>query len=89
MRLFHSFDSNEVIRECTGLEADYDEVKGFLEKREDLSPLTDPNWVYATLKRCQGSRGKGKPWPGLGRRVEVMILPGGKGVQESMEKLSL
>lgn len=27
VRVYHEFGSNEIIRECSGLEADYDEVK--------------------------------------------------------------
>jgi hypothetical protein len=31
---------------------------------------------------------QGKPWPGLGRRVEVMTLPG-KGMEEGMKNMSI
>lgn len=142
VRLYHAFDSDEIVRECTGLEADYDEVKRHLEKPTELTPLTDPNWVYGVLQKITSKRDagttpssgaatpsstqapwataqpqstqapwaktpapgtnptpprgtpvsparpvlphssssrKGKPWPGLGRRVHVLRLPGGGG----------
>ncbi|ORX34026.1 TIP41-like family-domain-containing protein [Kockovaella imperatae] len=86
VRVYHAFGSNEVIREVSGLEADYKEVKARLIKPEDLSPLTDQNWVSETMMSLaaksvdeQGrprlrSRITGKPWPGLGRRCEVLRL---------------
>lgn len=94
VRVFHSFESNTVIREQTGLEADYDLVKSYLEKPDDLSPLTDANWVYQTLKRISdegkgGKAGKGKPWPGVGRRVEVLSLNSVDGASAGLGKLSL
>lgn len=59
-----------------------------LEKRTDLSPLTDANWVSRTMSTinsrlppaerdsgCEKGREGGKAWPGLGKRIEVMRLP--------------
>ena len=52
-----------------------------LDQPHDLSPLTNPNWVSQALTRMGESalqsceKVQGKPWPGLGRRVEVMTLP--------------
>ncbi|GMK54677.1 hypothetical protein CspeluHIS016_0112630 [Cutaneotrichosporon spelunceum] len=141
VRMYHAFDTDEVVRECTGLEAEYDAVKAHLEKPEELTPLTDPNWVYGVLQKIalrdaecdagpvaaqapwaagantptqaqatqapwvaaptprrasatatpaaratpadgatpQSSTGNDsgkKPWPGLGRRMHVLRLPG-------------
>lgn len=53
-----------------------------LDKPSDLSPLTDPNFVQRAMTHLStrpeaertSTRG-GKPWPGLGRRVEVLRLP--------------
>ncbi|BEI87889.1 uncharacterized protein CcaverHIS019_0106070 [Cutaneotrichosporon cavernicola] len=130
VRMYHAFESDEVVRECTGLEGDYDEVKKYLEKPSELAPLTDPNWVYGVLQKIAAKRDDNqadqavqtqpatqrtqapwtqttaaprassaapretsapiasrpslsnspssskKPWPGLGRRVHVLRLPG-------------
>lgn len=157
VRMYHAFDTDEVVRECTGLEAEYDEVKRYLEKPTELTPLTDPNWVYGVLQRItatrsdggaasspspaapvstqapwasatqappstqapwaaspapgttptpprgtpvspsrptmphQSSSRKGKPWPGLGRRVHVLRLPvaGLAGAQAGLRSLNL
>lgn len=115
VRLYHAFGSGEIIRETSGMEADYDQVKAvsspppplhtymstvsgpkckmadhlqMLEKRTDLSPLTDANWVSRTMSTinsrlppaerdsgCEKGREGGKAWPGLGKRIEVMRLP--------------
>ncbi|BEJ11160.1 hypothetical protein CspHIS471_0105820 [Cutaneotrichosporon sp. HIS471] len=131
VRMYHAFESDEVVRECTGLEGEYDEVKKYLEKQSELAPLTDPNWVYGVLQKIAAKRDDNqvdqaiqtqpttqgtqapwtqttaapwassaapretsapiasrpslsnspssskKPWPGLGRRVHVLRLPGG------------
>lgn len=170
VRMYHAFDTDEVVRECSGLEADYDEVKRYLEKPTELSPLTDPNWVYGVLQKIASKRRdsagaaggeeatarsaasspavlstsagstaapwatasspqstqapwakpagttptpargtpaspsrptlphssssssrRGKPWPGLGRRVHVLRLPSGglTGVQAGLRSLNL
>ncbi|KLT44176.1 TIP41-domain-containing protein [Cutaneotrichosporon oleaginosum] len=90
VRMYHAFDTDEVVRECSGLEAEYDEVKAYLEKPTELTPLTDPNWVYGVLQKiaakrdgaggaansdCTRDHASAKPWPGLGRRVHVLRLP--------------
>ncbi|ODN79446.1 hypothetical protein, variant [Cryptococcus amylolentus CBS 6039] len=104
VRLYHAFGSSEIIREVKGMEAGYGEVKRHLEKPTDLSPLTDPNWVYRIMqslsslppqrrqfihRRSSSSAGSknGKPWPGLGEKVDVLRLPQGDGVQEIEAKL--
>jgi type 2A phosphatase activator TIP41 len=53
-----------------------------LEKPSDLSPLTDANFVHRAIthlasrpKEERTSSRTGKPWPGLGKRVEVLRLP--------------
>ncbi|RSH78237.1 uncharacterized protein EHS24_002701 [Apiotrichum porosum] len=89
VRVYHEFGSNEIIRECSGLEADYDEVKL---KQTDLSPLDDANFVYQALGKITAAKAdqepstpskRGKPWPGLGRRVEVLTLPGEVSVESA------
>ncbi|CAD6575661.1 MAG: hypothetical protein CYPHOPRED_005760 [Cyphobasidiales sp. Tagirdzhanova-0007] len=47
VRIYHNFDTNEVIREVKGKEAAYSDVKKRLpqERPDDLTPLTDSNWV--------------------------------------------
>ncbi|ORY20915.1 TIP41-like family-domain-containing protein [Naematelia encephala] len=82
VRIYHAFGSGEVIREVNGMEMDYSSVKAHLEKQSDLTPLTDQNFVYQVMmanaskdSKNTSTRVTGKPWPGLGRRVEVMMLP--------------
>ena len=63
-----------------------------LDQPHDLSPLTNPNFVSQALTRMGDSalqsceKVQGKPWPGLGRRVEVMTLPHGL---EGMKDMSI
>jgi hypothetical protein len=63
-----------------------------LDQPHDLSPLTNPNFVSQALTRMGDSaqssceKVQGKPWPGLGRRVEVMSLPHGL---EGMKNMSI
>ena len=76
-----------------------------LEKPSDLSPLTNPNFVHAVMSSMQAREEQarpglehrprsnvqgGKPWPGLGRRVEVMYLDGSvDGAAGEMGKMSI
>jgi len=54
-----------------------------LDQQHDLSPLTNPNFVHQAMQSLgesamkSSSKTKGKAWPGLGKRVEVMTLPAG------------
>jgi len=111
VRIYHQFGSDEVVREVSGMEIDYEAVKAKLEKPSDLSPLTNPNFVHQTMLSLQpplsptstpsdpsrptlehrsSSRSRGKPWPGLGKKVEVMKLPRlSDGVEAGMEGLKL
>ncbi|OCF45736.1 hypothetical protein I317_00223 [Kwoniella heveanensis CBS 569] len=83
VRVYHAFGSDEVIREVSGMECTYDEVKRRLERPSDLSPLTDANWVNSVMSAITSSAtaavsdngSASKPWPGLGKRVEVLVLP--------------
>ncbi|WVF69631.1 hypothetical protein IAT40_004409 [Kwoniella sp. CBS 6097] len=88
VRVYHAFGSDEVVREVSGMECTYDDVKRRLERPSDLSPLTDANWVNSVMSSVSSSAAKpsslamrsggsesGKPWPGLGKRVEVLVLP--------------
>jgi len=65
-----------------------------LDQPQDLSPLTNPNFVAQALTRMGDTakqsceKVQGKPWPGLGRRVEVMSLPTG-GVEREMGRMSI
>lgn len=52
VRLFHAFNSNEIIKETKGRQASYLSVKAKLpaDAPTDLKPLTDINWVSGTLE---------------------------------------
>ena len=97
-RIYHSFSSNPplVIRETSGWEAPYDDVKRvcafpllscgsktdslaqFLPKKDDLTPLTDPTFIWKTLSSLPKSlaqrQGAGTKWRGLGSKVYVLKL---------------
>ncbi|KAJ7167603.1 type 2A phosphatase activator TIP41 [Mycena filopes] len=79
-RLYHSFASSPplVVRETSGWEAPYDRVKGALPRRDDLTPLTDPNFIAKVLtgmpRRAAQEEGAGTRWRGMGTRVEVAVL---------------
>jgi hypothetical protein len=80
VRMYHAFDSDEIVRECSGLEAEYDEVKAYLEKSTDLTPLTDPNWVYGVLQKIAAKRGGSSgggatPGPAAGAPAAGMASP--------------
>jgi type 2A phosphatase activator TIP41 len=68
-----------------------------LDKEQDLSPLTNPNFVHQAMQSLgeqamsPSSKTKGKAWPGLGRRLEVMRLPepGQEGVEQKMEGMTI
>nr|XP_031860691.1 uncharacterized protein CI109_003734 [Kwoniella shandongensis]KAA5527763.1 hypothetical protein CI109_003734 [Kwoniella shandongensis] len=106
VRVYHAFGSDEIVREISGMEASYEEIKRHLEKPSDLSPLTSPNWVYGVMSsindlparpdlihRSSSSSRGGKPWPGLGRRVEVLRLPrpreGVEGATDGLGKITI
>ncbi|GHJ83980.1 hypothetical protein NliqN6_0382 [Naganishia liquefaciens] len=76
-RVFHQFGSGKVIREVCGRECGYADVKARLENPDDLTPLTDPNFVTQTLASMPiaSAQPNEKPWPGLGIRTEVLVLP--------------
>ncbi|KAL7419393.1 Tap42 interacting protein [Cryptotrichosporon argae] len=84
VRLFHAFGTGEVVRETAGLEADYNRVRACLEQGDDLTPLTDQNWVYGVMGQLPPGKSKGKPWPGLGKKVEVLRLAGTAGAMEAL-----
>ncbi|KAG7097329.1 hypothetical protein E1B28_004688 [Marasmius oreades] len=79
-RLYHSFSSNPplVVRETCGWEAPYDRVKNLLPKRDDLTPLTDPNWIAKILsdlpRQISQKEGANTGWRGLGRRLQYAML---------------
>ena len=47
-------------------------------KRDDLTPLTDPNWIAKILSdmpsEISQQAGAGTKWRGLGTRTEVAVL---------------
>ncbi|THH12236.1 hypothetical protein EW145_g109 [Phellinidium pouzarii] len=79
-RIYHSFASDPplVVRESSGWEAPYDDVKRFLPRRNDLTPLTDANFIGTTLssmpKSVSQGKGAGTGWRALGTTVEVATL---------------
>ncbi|EIN10995.1 type 2A phosphatase activator TIP41 [Punctularia strigosozonata HHB-11173 SS5] len=79
-RIYHSFSSSpsRIVRETSGWEAPYDRVKRQLSRRDDLTPLTDPNWVGHVLSGMPSDasqrQGAGTGWRGLGTRTEVALL---------------
>lgn len=76
VRVYHEFGTEKIIREITGYEGSYDEVKHHLETPSDLNPLTDANFVSRILPGLAPRQSEnGKPWPGIGLRKEVLILP--------------
>ncbi|KAA1473410.1 type 2A phosphatase activator TIP41 [Dentipellis sp. KUC8613] len=82
-RMYHSFASAPplVVRQVSGWEAPYNRVKRLLPRRDDLTPLTDPNFIGKVLselpKQASQEDGAGTGWRGLGTRVEVAVLPAG------------
>ncbi|KAF8165638.1 type 2A phosphatase activator TIP41 [Crassisporium funariophilum] len=80
-RLYHSFSSNPplIVRDISGWEAPYDRVKRQLPRRDDMTPLTDPNFIGKILsempKEASQKEGAKTGWRGLGSKTEVAILP--------------
>ncbi|KAG8923616.1 hypothetical protein FRC00_006030 [Tulasnella sp. 408] len=87
-RIYHSFQPDpssvsgtpHVVRECSGWEAPYDVVKRHLPNPNDLTPLTDANFIAQVLTQLpksvsQNPRAKnGTGWRGLVTRVEICHL---------------
>ncbi|KAG8727272.1 hypothetical protein FRC12_022644 [Ceratobasidium sp. 428] len=80
-RIYHSFSGSPlVVRDVRGWEAPYKTLRQLLPNPEDLTPLTDPQWIARMLASLpesmtmdkSGKRGTG--WRGLGVRVEVLDL---------------
>ncbi|KAG8697417.1 hypothetical protein FRC08_006541 [Ceratobasidium sp. 394] len=80
-RIYHSFSGSPlVVRDIRGWEAPYKTLRQLLPNPEDLTPLTDPQWIARMLASLpesmtmdkSGKRGTG--WKGLGTRVEVLEL---------------
>jgi type 2A phosphatase activator TIP41 len=84
VRLFHRFGAPSVVRETAGWEASYEAVQACTlpPPYTDLSLLSDPGWVHQQLSAPAGRKRPAavrldagqKPWPGLGRRLEVLDL---------------
>ncbi|WWC68108.1 uncharacterized protein I206_102029 [Kwoniella pini CBS 10737] len=79
VRIYHEFGSSEIIKEISGMEVSYDQVKKHLDRQSDLSQLTDPNWVNQKMTSISltstSLESNSKPWPGLGKQIEVLKLP--------------
>ncbi|KAH8984243.1 type 2A phosphatase activator TIP41 [Lactarius akahatsu] len=79
-RVYHSFASAPplVVRETRGWEAPHERVKRALPRRDDLMPLTDPNFICKVLsdmpKEVSQEAGAGTGWRGLGTVVQVTTL---------------
>ncbi|KAF8494219.1 type 2A phosphatase activator TIP41 [Russula emetica] len=79
-RIYHSFALTPplVVRETRGWEAPYERVKRALPRRDDLMPLTDPNFICKTLsempREVSQEAGTGTGWRGLGNAVQVATL---------------
>ncbi|EUC66537.1 type 2A phosphatase activator TIP41 [Rhizoctonia solani AG-3 Rhs1AP] len=81
-RIYHSFARNPplVVRDIRGWETPYKALKSLLPNPEDLSPLTDPQWIARMLASMPVSATMDKSsrrstgWKGLGTRVEVLDL---------------
>jgi type 2A phosphatase activator TIP41 len=79
-RMYHSLSSTppSVIRQTSGWEAPYDRVKRQLPRRDDLKPLTDPNFIAKILTEMPSDNsqkvGASTGWRGLGTKLEVAIL---------------
>jgi len=79
-RLYHSLVGPRplIVRETGGWEAPYDDIKKFLPMKNDLSPLTDTNFIAKSLmqfpKELTQSKGADTGWRGLGTKTEVLYL---------------
>lgn len=81
-RIYHSFsrDPPLVVRDIRGWETSYKTLKQLLPNPEDLTPLTDAQWIarmLASLPESSTMDKSGKRttgWKGLGTRVEVLEL---------------
>lgn len=59
--------------------------------------MTNPNFVYQAMQSLGDSamsscgKTKGKPWPGLGKKVDVMTLPcvDHDGVEKRLEGMTI
>ncbi|KAG6813440.1 hypothetical protein H0H92_011137 [Tricholoma furcatifolium] len=67
-----------IIRETNGWEAPYDRVKRQLPKYDDLTPLTDPNFIAKVLTglptEVSQENGAGTGWRELKHTVELAVL---------------
>ncbi|KIJ07971.1 hypothetical protein PAXINDRAFT_173160 [Paxillus involutus ATCC 200175] len=79
-RMFHSFTSNPplVVRQVSGWEAPYNRVKRQLPRHDDLTPLTDANFIAKILTAMPTETSQmitgGTQWRGLRTKVEVSLV---------------
>ncbi|KAF8514874.1 type 2A phosphatase activator TIP41 [Hysterangium stoloniferum] len=79
-RIYHSFASSPplIVREYTGWEAPYQEIKKQLPIKNDLTPLIDPNFVAKSLTTLPPSltqeKGAGTGWRALGTHLQVATI---------------
>ncbi|KAF7432689.1 hypothetical protein PC9H_004631 [Pleurotus ostreatus] len=94
-RMYHSFASKppQFIREVSGWEAPYDIVKRKLPRRDDLTPLTDPQFIGKVLTemnpRISQHEGAKTGWRGLGTTRAVIKLDTVAETTEAMAGLSV
>ncbi|KAJ8515794.1 hypothetical protein ONZ45_g6848 [Pleurotus djamor] len=90
-RIYHSFSSNPplIIREVNGWESPWETVKRKLPKRDDLTPLTDPQFIGKVLTelspRITQYEGAKTGWRGLGTNRYYKTLPLSSEVAEIVE----
>ncbi|KAL8283249.1 hypothetical protein RQP46_006027 [Phenoliferia psychrophenolica] len=84
VRLYHAFGSQEIIRETKGREALYDDVKRRLpsDRPDDLTPLTDVNWVSATVEAL-ATTSPPLPPPSTSLGLDRLSLTSGASVPEA------
>lgn len=77
-RIFHDFSvrSPFIVREAKGWEAPHKAIKQFLPNQDDLTPLTDPNFIVNSLGSLPHTLtqqdGALTGWRGMGTKLEVV-----------------
>ncbi|TDL29660.1 type 2A phosphatase activator TIP41 [Rickenella mellea] len=93
-RIYHSLTNSPgiVVRERSGWEAPYEQIKRLLPKKDDLNPLTDHNFIAKSLSllpsELSQKSGAGTNWRSLGTRLDVAHLDTNS-LQSGIENLKL
>ncbi|KAF8592780.1 type 2A phosphatase activator TIP41 [Ramaria rubella] len=80
-RIYHSFTTSPplIVRETTGWEAPYIDIKRLLPSKNDLTPMIDPNFVAKSLsalpEKVSQKSGAGTGWRGLGSQIQISTIP--------------